>query len=351
MIVLLFLLPVSATLNDYCGTSELPTTNSNVSADVVWVFFRHGSRTDYQETRCFPKGEQTKFSCSLQTGFFLKTSGFVKSYLNECAIGQLLDYSEIQMNRISIFLIIRYTDFLSSNLFLRSTDVARTLSSLDLLVRDRLSLESPLVVHVEEFDSDSLDLRTPHCERAKQLYSDFKFSKIYTELMNSEEYLSCSKKWENEMKTKFNIMESGDCLLTAKCASGSKIPITPTDSLSLCVETLMSKLRIIRYSTPEGKEFCQLAIFPFMNKLGKQTSLLATHDDTLTCLLVAWEIWDEIWPKYASFIVVERHGDTFSVLRDGILIKEGLETVVPFTDEVSWARRCIQNDEVFVVAM
>ena len=318
---------------DYCGRSEIPVYESNgqVPTD-VYIFFRHGARTDFQRTMCFIDGEQTEYTCGIDSGFFTAKGvgpevSFTKKYMEGCQIGQLLDYALVQMGRLGEYLNHAYEFAEKTDVYLRSTDTERTLGSLDILVT-KIGLTQGFV-HTTDFSRDSLDLNTPSCPRATYLNEIFAHSDSFQNYIQGEEYTQCAQLWKSEIGTEFNLRESGDCLFASMCAN-AKLPrsLQPSETLYQCVTNVFNHVRRLRYGniandpwTQQGIEYCQLAIVPFLREL-KTNSLVATHDDTLACMLSAWKLWDGVWPKYASFITIEKHGEFFRIYRDGIKISD-----------------------------
>jgi hypothetical protein len=364
----------SFTQTDYCGTSGIPPYSpreiGESRLESVNVFFRHGTRGDYRRNSCYRNGEQTVYKCGIDTIFSLdaKPSRLVKGYKGGCQIGQLLDYATVQMDRLGSYLGNTYPLLLEHPLYLRSTDIQRTLGSLDMLMAQMFESKDskPFIITTDEFDYDSLDLSNRDCDRASKLDDFFKQSSALRNILESSEYSKCAEQWKKEIGTDFSISESGDCLFAPKCA---QVPlpgnIIPSSDLFSCVFDLYNTVRQVKYSYQDaddwrqnGKEYCRLATGPFMRELfheaeeeGK-SGLWATHDDTLACMLSMLGLWDGIWPKYASFVVFERYQDgSVRVLRDGAQIgifPDGYLDIVPrfIRDEQLYKKQCASSKQL-----
>ena len=325
----------------YCGRGRIPTYPApHLDATLVSVntFFRHGIRADYRRTTCFSNGAQTAFSSSLLTSFDIEPMSkegscvgqLVKRYGRGFQVGELLDYAETQMFRLAKYLQHAYPLFYGeenlADAFLRSTDVERTLGSMNLLVKN-LAGDSPVpsfIVHTDDFEYDPLNLNCQNCQRALEIANSFTSTEEYKDVLKSDEYADCEARWLNEIGTSFDITQSFDCLMAPACA---KVPlpggVVASDELMQCVSDLALELRRLRYGSPEGVEFCQLATYPFMIDLLKNvqrhvSGLWAAHDDTLVCILSAAGLWNGKWPKYASFITIEAYSnDRIRIVWDG----------------------------------
>ena len=350
-----------AAADDYCGKSDIPKTTGSWNAEIqnVHVFFRHGARTDFHRTTCFPNKSQTRFSCSLTSEFSLVTSPSIsshsrlsKSYKDGCQVGQLLDYAKIQMNRLAEYLKSTYAAIFTNatnKLYLRSTDTVRTLGSLDMLLGDLFASQSdPFVVHTQDTDSDALIMGNQECELANQLDAEFLSSKPFLAATTDSEYFkTCARMWKAEIGTDFNLNDSPDCLFAPECA-GVPLPnnLVPSKELSACVSNIHSTVLQIKYGAADsewkqnGIQFCQLKIAPFLsdfytlsqNASSASSGLWATHDDTIACILAAMGAWDGVWPKYAGFVAFETHkSGAVRVIRDGIEIawKNSIDLIVP----------------------
>jgi hypothetical protein len=315
----------------YCGRARIPRYPGNrEDSELVTVnaFFRHGIRADYRRTTCFSGGLQTSFNSSLSTLFDINQSGctargneLIKRYTHGFEVGQLLDYAETQIERLARYLQDAYPTVYNEenlqNLFLRSTDVQRTLGSMNLLLKKLAGSASTqsFFVNTDDFEYDPLNLRCSDCPRASFIADSFTSSPGYKEVLISDEYIDCANRWVSEIGTQFDISQSFDCLAAPACAN---VPLpgglVASDGLLQCVSDLSLTLRRLRYGTPEGIEFCQLATYTFMKELIRNvesgiSSLWATHDDTLVCILSASGIWDGRWPRYASFVTLETYKD------------------------------------------
>ena len=322
---------------DYCGRKDLPEYPSppeGKQVEKVHAFFRHGMRTDFQAHSCFPDNAMPDYQCSLHSEVRLQARGsslLVKQYKSGCEIGQLVDYAEIQMERISEFLKNSYPSLLETNsMFLRSTDKVRTLGSLDLVVSN-LWGEKRAAVHTEEFDTDPLTLSDKKCQRVNELNSQFPESKAFKKITSENAYFrDCQSMWNEEVGTQFNIAEAGDCLIAPQCA---EVPLPndliPSKELYACVKNIYNELRQLKYMNwNEGSDFCPLATRPVWAELMEVSSkhpvsLWATHDDTIACMLSSMGLWDGVWPQYAALLVLEEMSDgSVRVIRDGKVVTQ-----------------------------
>lgn len=329
-------------VGNYCGTEEIaeyPEWDSGPELLSVNTFFRHGTRADYRRTTCFKQGAQTMYTSSLSTGFELLTvhnstparNTISKNYKRGFQVGEILDYSAIQMKRLGTYLRESYPNIYEKtnlrNLFLRSTDTQRTLGSLNLLLSnlEGESKELSYVVETDDFEYDPLNLNCQSCLKASQIRDDFPHSEEFLELLASTQYFQCAKRWKDEVGTDFDISQGFDCLIAPTCA---KVPfpgdLVPSDTLIECVSELALAIRRMRYSSSNGVDFCQLATAPFLVDLldnieSNKSGLWSTHDDTLVCILSSAGIWDGEWPHYGAFISIESYADkSIRVIRDGV---------------------------------
>ena len=350
----------SFTDTDYCGIGDIPPYHPPAedllekvgSLKSVNVFFRHGTRGDYHKNSCYRNKQQTSYKCSMDTRFEILGSpdvhgGLVKKYKAGCQVGQLLDYASVQMDRLGRYLRETYPSLATDpDIYLRSTDIQRTLASLDLLLGVIRPGDKKSSVVTDEFEYDSLDLSYQDCRRANDINDSFRSSPGFLDLMNEDSYKQCKATWFLEIGTEFNLAESGDCLFSPKCA-GVPLPgkIVPSDSLFQCVFEIYNKVRQLKYSftadpdwRDKGREYCLLATGVFMREFHQvirernMSGLWATHDDTIACMLSMLDIWDGVWPKYASFVVFEYYSaGQVRILRDGRILTwfDKLSDIVP----------------------
>jgi hypothetical protein len=356
-----FTLPVLSLASEYqipeswdseytCGRDDIPSYVPCSESPVrVHIFFRHGMRTDFQRHSCFPNGAQPEYKCSLKTqvGFDNKMSRpslLVKDYKEGCEIGQLVDYSEIQMTRLGGFLKQAYGTVIESasttqdrSVYLRSTDKARTLGSLDLLLEAIMgNSRKTLNVHTQQFEEDPLTLNVKKCPKLDYLNAQFASSDSVRQLTtDSAYYKQCATMWDREIGTPFSLVDAGDCLFAPKCA---KVPlpnnIVPSEDLYACVWNLFNSLRHLKYGYlklwKEGSDFSNMATTPIWKELLKvandrhlKVSFWATHDDTLASMLSSVGLWDGTWPRYASLLLFEEYPDGhIRVIRDGVEIAQ-----------------------------
>jgi len=355
----LFLLHSASYATDYCGKADIPqyvppspSSNEHTSeVRSVQVFFRHGSRTDFHRTTCFPEKAQTHYSCSLSSSLSVQSdTRLVKKYKQGCQVGQLLDYASVQMTRLAEYLSKTYPRHFKniSDLFLRSTDTVRTLGSLDLLVAALFPDSRNVAIETEESDADALLMANRDCDLANKLDNDFFTSAAFHYATDKSEYFkSCARMWKTEIGTDFSLSDSPDCLFAADCA-GVPYPnnLAVSKELKACVANLHSTVLQVKYGaidssdwTENGIRYCQLKTAPIFKDLfatlnsSSSGGLWATHDDTIACLLSGLRIWhDGVWPKYAGFVVFEfLKNNNVRVLRDGIEIAlfQSLQDAVP----------------------
>ena len=327
--------------SEYCGGGLLPSYPEPEDDSMivsVHTFFRHGTRAEYRRTTCFPNDAYTSYTSSLQSQFDITGiskdmrggGSLTKRYRRGFQVGELLDNAQIQMKMLAKYLREAYPRQFSvdnlEKLFLRSTDIQRTLGSLDLLLSN-IAPGSSLVVETDDFDYDSLNLNCQSCSRAVHILNSFPSSPAYQSLMSGEQFKKCAEAWNSEIGTPFDITQAHDCLVTPACADVPlPLGITPSALLVRCVTDIAREIRTLRYASPDGVEFCQLATAPFIGDLIKLSErrisgLWATHDDTLVCILSSSGLWDGVWPSYASFISFETFADNrVRVLQDGFEI-------------------------------
>ena len=325
----------------YCGRVRIPSyppASMNSNLVTVNTFFRHAIRADYRRTTCFPDGAQTQFKSAWTSSFDIRgdqgdgscNGQLMKEYARGFQVGELLDYAETQMSRLARYLQQAYPRVYTAenlqNLFLRSTDVERTLGSMKLLLRNIAggSRIPSFTLHTDDFEYDPLNLNCQECRNALEIANSFTSSEEYQEIIHGDEFTECANRWTNEIGTSFDITQSFDCLMAPACANVA-LPgdISASEELLQCVSDLTLKIRRLRYGSPRGTRFCQLATFPFIHQLVENihdgiSGLWAAHDDTLVCVLSAAGLWNGKWPRYASFLTVETYSDgKMRVIWDG----------------------------------
>jgi hypothetical protein len=347
----------------YCGRDPLPPfqpPDDGSSLISVNTFFRHAMRADYRRSSCFPNHKQTIYEPSIESEFALQfgthlngssavSNRLVKKYRSGFQVGQMLDYGKNQMMDLAQYLLSAYPQLISpssiGSLYLRSTDVQRTLGSmsilLDAIAGDASSAQ--FAVGTDDFDYDPLNLNCQSCQRASDIYDQFQSSDSLTKFLNSKAYTDCASRWKSEIGTPFDT-QSNDCLMAPYCA---RVPLpgnlVPSSELLQCVEDVSLRLRHLRYGfdpvdpwSDNGREFCNLATAPFMRDLYSNvkqnvSGLWATHDDTLTCMLTNLDMWDGQWPRYASFLSFEVYENgRVRLVRDGVELgwKESVEEML-----------------------
>jgi hypothetical protein len=347
-------------VGDYCGRLEphefAPRTGTSASLRSVQVLFRHGARGEHEKTDCFFGGTQTRYICHTRSSFGLSsatrsevrnnvvsnTARTLKIYegpANTCSQGQLLDEGIAQVERLAKYLRSSYPELYTlrnrKRMYFYSTDTQRTFATIHVLLSNLFthrSLHAPFEVHTRDFVDDFFALNIPSCKRFVNLRRSFTSSQAYLDHRNTTEFQECKNLWESEFGTPFSV-KADDCLLSAYC-SNSTLPgggnVDP--ALLSCVTNVLFELRAIKLGgvlnssfAESGSQICQLGSYHVIDAIKRSVfrnnhigALYSIHDETFVCLLNALGIWDGVWPKYASFIVLEFHADgTVRILRDG----------------------------------
>jgi len=334
-----------------CGTESIPAyTAANTTAKLVSVntFFRHGMRGTTKRVTCFPGNAQISFPAMLASesavqynttvnGTLLQSNRLVKEYTAGFQYGQLVDYAVTQMDRLASYLMTAYPGIINSanldNLYLRSTDLPRTLGSLTLLIQGIAGGSgSVFPVVTDEYDYDPLAMSTKLCPLVNQIETNYTTSASYKEITDSDAYKQCGSLWKSNVGTTFD-SQARDCILPPACA-GRPFPsgVNMTDDLFSCVMENFISLHKLHYGFPSNntwtsnaQKYCTLATGPFMKTLytnvveESQSGLWAAHDDTIACMLTNWGLWDGYLPVFADFISIETYDDgRVRILRDGV---------------------------------
>lgn len=341
--------------DDYCGREgpqayESRALEPGIKLESVQVLFRHGARGEHQRSKCFG-GEQTKYSCTMQTGFQLisssnndlRTTQLIKHFESDsksCSLGQMLDVGVDQVNRLGKYLgaaygVSHFNDKTLSKVHLYSTDTQRTMGTLSVLLSKLFpNSPGPFNVNTRELDEDYFGLNVPQCPLHRKLRSEFAESQMYKRVTATEKFKRCKKLWKELFGTEFEIFKSDDCLVSAKCAD-VPLPNGKEMNASLFECTMdasfyLKKARLGAFPESsyfkEGKTVCEIASFLVFEKLresvrkGEIGGLYAIHDETFSCLLSALGLWgpDAIWPRYAEALAFEFFSDNkVRIVRNG----------------------------------
>lgn len=374
-------------VGDYCARSPpapfKPREGSDKTLRSVQVLFRHGSRGDHQKGSCFQNNAQTRYACRTRSVFGLSTGSddmlkfrtitsprSIKVYdgfPNACSQGQLLDEGIVQVSKLAKLLKGAYPLIFNPqnlrNTYLYSTDTQRTFATMHVLLSHifpRSGIRFPFEVNTREFADDFFALNIPDCKRFVELRSSFHLTSIFKQLVSTAEFKACEDMWEETFGTPLKIKYADDCLLSSYC---SKSPLPSGElvdpQLLSCVTKTTFELRAIKLGgvantsfTEEGQQICQLGSYHVLEAVKNSVfnkrnvaGLYSIHDETYVCLLISLGIWDGIWPRYASFIVLEFHSDgTVRVLRDGNEIAELSDVLVlrHFKNKTDVAKFCGQ---------
>ena len=340
------------TEDDYCGREgpaayEPRRDNPEARLESVQVLFRHGARGEHQRSKCFANDEQAKYSCTMQTGFQLisssnrntQTKQIIKNFESSskaCSLGQMLDIGYEQVERMSRYLRLAYGSLLKEanlgKVDLYSTDTQRTMGTLSVVLSSLFAgSDDSFVVNTRELDEDYFGLNIPQCKLHRKLRAEFKDTDVYSKIKQSRGYKDCASLWKAEFGTEFELGNSDDCLLSAKCA-GVALPRTEASAdLFACtmdVSFYVKKLKLGGNSRSSyfqrGKTVCRIDAYLVLKHLkqsvkkGQVGGLYAIHDETFACMLSALELWDGVWPKYSEFIAFEFYSDNkVRILRNG----------------------------------
>lgn len=346
--------------HDYCGREgpvryEPRKVNDGVLLESSQILFRHGARGEHQRSKCFGGGEQTKYSCTMQTGFQLvsssdnawRTKQIVKHFESDsksCSLGQMLDEGYDQVSRLSRYLRSVY-GFLNEKsldkVHLYSTDTQRTMGTLSIVLSHLFpESEGPFNVNTKELDEDYFGLNIPKCALHRKLRSEFADSQLYKRVKGSIPFKKCESLWRETFGTEFEIGKSDDCLLSAKCAnvavpgtrSGGTEEAKAAAELFQCTmdaSFYLKRAKLGAYKSSsyyrQGKTVCEIGSYLVFKHLkesvrkGDVGGLYAIHDETFACILSALDVWqDSVWPKYAEFISFEFYSDNkVRIVRNG----------------------------------
>jgi len=321
-----------------------PAADSGFELAQVFAFLRHGDRNVCEKNTCWSKSAEQLKKCRVgdvsvpsskrfAANFFKKLKNDLEGVEN-CGIGQLTTYGFRQHMRNGKILRKAYNGFISEQfeheeLYVRSTDYSRTISSTQGLLVGLFDDESALPMHFEHAFDIHVENRThgiilPNHHifpilksldaEALEGKSSNEFSRMRRqELLYQLEMISelSGKKLHLQ-----NFTDFFDCLNVNHC-NNRTIPVNEV-VLRKLNEVTPWKYQVM-FSNPSPVEYGKYAAGPLLAAarneiLGKITGakavkklyILMGHDTgPMMPLLSALQIWDGRWPAYASSIMIE----------------------------------------------
>lgn len=390
LLVCLSLLTVASL--DYCGKSPDSVTwhpRAPVTADrfsippldqagwnlrQVFVFLRHGDRHVAEAGKCWSKEAETLEKCrtadvSLPSDRLHVSKFWEKAHLTEgeerCAIGQLTSVGYKQHLRNGEILRRTYGNFISdhfdsSEIYVRSTDYSRTMSSAHAVLvglynsprKIELSFNHLLDIDVEKelhgiitlnynefpilrnFTHDALHSLDLHIENLASLRRQFQ-----TESEQISNHLR--DKFGDRRRFSDDLIPLFDCLNVNYCHN-RQIPVEDT-FLHLVNRVTPLKYQLI-LNTPNRTEFGKHAVGPLLSAVqremhksltgqsgAKKLYIIMGHDTgPMMPLLSALGIWDGSWPSYASKLILELYNNKLDEEEFAVrVVYDGKEVTLP----------------------
>jgi len=154
------------------------------------------------------------------------------------------------------------------------------------------------------------------------------------EIHADKDFRLFAAKWWSHANVSWNHMLY-DCILTSRCAG---VPLPQAISAELADEALfwgfqqqMAAVHFSNWTTWEASQALQSLAKQMHHAIEKglpKLALWSTHDSTMIYLLHALDAWDNIWPGYATAMVLELYADSSGflvrILRDGQPLKLGI---------------------------
>ncbi|ORZ32028.1 histidine phosphatase superfamily [Catenaria anguillulae PL171] len=235
-----------------------------------------------------------------------------------CVLGQLTRLGAHQLNRLGRFYGQQYRSLVRTrNLRFKSTDFNRTIASavhfaMGVYAPQRLPLPPAQLIDTQHPNEDPLSLSNPSLKNTIFDYFD------PTDLLSGPHGLPKLLAFGNQPWTERNLGRLFDMVATARC-----------HDISLCLpESLpvghgpgpcVSPVVLDRLLVWAGKQFMRVSR-DFARATGGRAlrelvvesranpglSVFATHDTTIAVLLRALDVKVDVWPAYASQVVVEK---------------------------------------------
>eukprot|EP00475_Leptophrys_vorax_P014901 TRINITY_DN21163_c0_g1_i1.p1 TRINITY_DN21163_c0_g1~~TRINITY_DN21163_c0_g1_i1.p1 ORF type:complete len:449 (-),score=116.57 TRINITY_DN21163_c0_g1_i1:81-1427(-) len=346
----------------------------------VFAFLRHGDRNVCDRGTCWSREAEQLNKCR-EGDISLPSSKkqareFFKRLLHDgatgnekCAIGQLTTYGFKQHIRNGRILRRAYDGFISrdfdhSELFVRSTDYSRTISSAQALLMGMFDDFSSLSMHFEHLLDIQVENKThgiiqPNYRLFPILHQydtealEGLSKNAFTNSLRSD-LLQALDKISGEVGKKLhveNFTEFFDCLNVNFC-HGRTIPVTP-ELLHYLNRITPWKYQVM-LSNPTPVEYGKYSVGPLLaamrnemlvrisgeqQQAAKKMYITLGHDTgPMMPLLSALQIWDSRWPSYASEIVFELYENKLANVSGGSfavrVIYDGQEMHVPGCSEI-----------------
>jgi lysophosphatidic acid phosphatase type 6 len=323
----------------------------------VFAFLRHGDRNVCEKNTCWSRAAEELNRCRIEDvslpsnkqgalEFFRRLQTGVEGN-QKCAIGQLTTYGFRQHIRNGKILRSAYGSLLSGKfdhreMFVRSTDYSRTISSSQALLVGFFDDFNTLSMHFEHMLDIQVENRThgiiqPNYHRfpiLNQFDSEALEGKSRNPFSKSlrDELVQALRKIEGETNQKLhldNFTDFFDCLNVNYC-NNRTIPVTQ-DLLFFLNKVTPWKYQSM-FANPSVVEYGRYAVGPLLaaarnemlnkitgSKQARKMYIVMGHDTgPMMPLLSALQIWDGRWPSYASKIVFEMYenrlnGGSFAV--------------------------------------
>lgn len=339
----------------YCGGEQWVTRPlPEYELLQVQVVHRHGARTLWTPMDCWKatptsEPEMPHFECDLpfSIGIGHTRHRLTKHYLQpgHCGLGSLLGQAETQFKDLAASLNQSYghipwwkrleppTDLQSTgSVRLYSCDNERNLGSLDLLAAQLFPEKLEASVDTMPPKEDPFELpgfvSTSPCDGSTLP----KLQEIHAD----NDFRDFASRWRSHANVTWNHMLY-DCILTSGCAG---LPLPQAISSELADEALywgfQQSTAAVFYSnwtTWDASQALQWLAQQMHHAIEHglpKLALWSTHDSTMIYLLNALHAWDNIWPGYATALVLELYADRTAheflvrILRDGQPLKLGL---------------------------
>eukprot|EP01126_Amoeba_proteus_P020686 TRINITY_DN2102_c0_g1_i16.p1 TRINITY_DN2102_c0_g1~~TRINITY_DN2102_c0_g1_i16.p1 ORF type:complete len:361 (-),score=58.34 TRINITY_DN2102_c0_g1_i16:336-1418(-) len=321
----------------YCA-HQYPTlrVEPNYPLKHLTVIMRHGDRAPIE--KCWPN--QPSWLCTLahqerqaDYGNRLYTRDFMKDRNvnpGNCSSGQLTEIGLSQHIQNGIFLKKLYGDDLPlsidpSTTYLRSTDVPRTFLSVEALLYGLYPPEEGcsqerLTIHTMDEETETMIPNSELCSGWLEISKQYESSPQYQKFQNNIWY---PLERDVEAALGFSVGDSlimyFDCVQAVACHN-LPFPNAFTQELyDRITSANMYQYALNAFFQPSGYRYnaIQIAMASFINEVitkidsvarnesEEKLAIFSGHDVTVLPFVLAYGVWDNVWPAYASLIRIE----------------------------------------------
>eukprot|EP01102_Stenamoeba_stenopodia_P022673 TRINITY_DN9535_c0_g1_i3.p1 TRINITY_DN9535_c0_g1~~TRINITY_DN9535_c0_g1_i3.p1 ORF type:complete len:445 (-),score=50.48 TRINITY_DN9535_c0_g1_i3:22-1356(-) len=382
--------------SDISESNNVVDNYSDLILRQVHVFIRHGDRLPADSgpfstyATCWP-GDETVWNCTLnydqvpddtQDAHFNAPRLYRKEYnagrnqfAGDCKVGQLTQLGYQQQVSNGEFLRQAYVDqiaFLNETLHLdeiwiRSDDIPRTVQSAHSLLLGLYPTDVDYNnVSAQAIPINTMDLQVDSIPTANVGLCP-RLAEIIQDSYASPSYVQHTLNFTVPLMTLasqtlgFDVTDLGfllDCSITHFC-HGYPLPSNYTTELyqKLYAERIFQFNAVYSYpnSTYNSRFNVGFLLADFQNALlnflgnpkAPKFNLWSSHDTTLAAIMTALQIWDQVWPSYATMLTFEIYEDYYDALFIRVL-RNGNELQLPGCNYSSY---CSLQDFMYILCL